>query len=455
MAVAALGLCLYIYLFEVPKMQIEAKGDHVVEFEPAQTERIRLSYPNAAPLELTKKDGRWSLVAPVQAPADTNAVDLFLGAVRDATVERRIPSGEAGSAAGYGLDKEIGSQARLELTTAGGTVLPAVIVGNTTPVDFHAFVRVEGSDDVLVTPLIFHTSVRKTPFDFRTKTLLTVDPQSILRLTLDNGSDKIVLEKKGEDWNLISPIADRADVEATLALTAALPTIEALAYFDGAEVDRKRFGLAPPSLVVKADVGEGEPVGFGLGAKGEEAPAGFYFERNGDAQVAKVGDWVAGTYGVTVNDVRDRRMLLCFPAAVLRMVFTRDGETFTLSREGIGKPWTMDGAAAGESVSQRIADITLESLAQLKGDKVVGDGADAAAGAAYGLDRPLARVELDTKDGPCGGVTAGSREPGAASPVFYLKGDGRSAVVTASASQMSRLTLKRADFLESKATTPP
>lgn len=457
-AALAIALGLYIYFFEAPKMAIEAKGDHVVDIEPAQVEHLELTYPDAKPVELAKKDGAWRLVAPVEAAADTNAVDLFLGAVRDAAIERRIPKGEAEALTSYGLESATGTRARLELTVAGGKTLPAIIVGNTTPVDYHAFVRVEGNDDVLLTALLFHTTIKKTAFDFRSKSLLHVNPQAIARLTIEKAGRKIELEKKGDDWALLSPINDRADTEAVRALVSTLPTIEALAYLEGPEIDRAKFGLDSPSLSVTADLAATGKVAFKLGVADEAAPAGSFFERVQDgpdaadpttAQVAKVADWVATTYGVEVNDVRDRKLVRCNGDDVVKMAFTRDGETFTLLREGAGKPWSIEPAGDG-AVVQRIADNAMQSLVDLKGDKLVGDAGEPATKTAYALDEPLARVELSTKDGLCGAITGASKEPGATTPVFYLQSDDRSAVLTASASQMSRLSMKRAEFVEMK-----
>ncbi len=319
--------------------------------------------------------------------------------------------------------------------------------------------RVEGNDDVLLTPLLFHTTIKKTGFDFRSKSLVHVNPQAITRLTIEKAGRKIELEKKTDDWALLSPINDRADAEAVRALVSTLPTIEALAYFEGPEIDRAKFGLDSPSLSVTAALAATGKVAFKLGVADEAAPAGSFFERVQDgpdaadpttAQVAKVADWVATTYGVEANDVRDRKLVRCDADAVVKMAFTRDGETFTLAREGAGKPWSIEPAGDG-AVVQRITDNALASLVDLKGDKLIGDAGDVAAKAAYALDKPLARVELSTKDGLCGAITGASREPGATTPVFYLQSDDRSAVLTASASQMSRLSMKRAEFVEMKA----
>jgi len=448
-AVLAVGLGLYIYFFEAPKMLQEAKGDHIVDVEAAQIEHIRLTYPAAKPVELVKMDGTWRLLSPIDAAADANQVDQFITALRDATIERRIPKDEAENLKSYGLDTDTGTQGRLELTLAGGRTLPAIVVGNTTPVDFHAFVRVEGKDEVLLTPLIFHTSIKKTGFDFRNKTLLHVDPQAISRLTLDKPGQKIVLERKGDDWTLLSPTSDRADAETARGLVSTLPTIEAIAYFDGPEVNRPKFGLDAPSLTVTADVTGAAPVSFKLGTADEEPPAGTYFERGSDAQVAKVAAWAPTSYGIGANDVRDRRLVRCKASDVVRMTFTRDGDTFTLVREANGKPWSIEPAGEG-SVVQRIADNELMSLVELKGDKLVGDATDTAGRAAYGLDKPLGRVELSTKAGLCGAISGGSKAPGVAEPEYFLQSDDRSAVLAASTSQMSRLSLKRPEFVEMK-----
>lgn len=449
-ALIAVALGLYIYFFEAPRMAEEARGEHVVDVEEAQVERIKLTYPDAKPVELERKEGAWRLLSPIEAPADPKAVVQFLDSLRDPVIERHIPMSEAESLASYGLEGQTGTRGRLEITLAGGKTLPAVIVGNTTPVDFHAFVRVEGNDEILLTPLIFHTTFAKKSFDFRNKTLLNVDPQAIEKLTIDKPDAKVVLEKKAGEWALLSPMSDRADAEAVRGLTSTLPTIEAIAYFDGAEADRGRFGLDKPSLTVTADVTGAAPASFKLGATDEkDPPAGTYFERSGDGQVAKVADWVSKTYGIGPNDVRDRRLIRCKQADVVRMAFTRDGDTFALVREANGKPWTIEPAGEG-AVVQRIADNELMNLVELKGDKVVGDAADAAARAAYGLDKPIGRVELSTRDGVCAAISGGSKDPGAVDPEYFLQSDDRTAVITGSVSQMSRLTMRRPEFVEMK-----
>lgn len=462
-ALLAIGLGLYIYAVEAPQMAMEAKGDHVIDIEPAEVEHMKLTYPDTGPLELARKDGSWRLTAPIDAAADNHIVDLFIGALRDAIVERRIPKAEAEALASYGLEGSTGTRARLELTMAGGKALPAIVVGNTTPVDFHAFVRVEGNDEVLVTPLIFHTSVKKTAFEFRNKTLLHVVPQTIARLTIEKPGARIELEKDGNRWKMLAPVSDRADAEAVRSLVSTMPDIEAIAYFEGAEIHRDKFGLDAPSLSVTAGLDDGGKVAFTLGVADQEAPAGSYFERIQDGpgapqaspdvttgRVAKVADWVASTFGVNANDVRDRQLLDCAADQVVKMAYTRDGDTFTLGREGAGKPWTIEPAGEG-AVVQRITDNALQALIDLRGDSLIGDAADEASRATYGLDKPLARVELSDKNGPCGAITAGSTAPGAATPVFHLQSDDRTAVLTASASQMSRLSMRRAEFVEMKA----
>ncbi|HYB98013.1 MAG TPA: DUF4340 domain-containing protein [Candidatus Limnocylindrales bacterium] len=498
-ALVAVALGAYIYLYETPKAEKEAKGEGVVEFDAAKASRVRLSYPDDSTIELEKDGGQWKLVAPIAAPADNNAVDRFLEGVRDTRIERRLKKEEVESLAAYGLDKPTGTQGRLEITLEDGTTVPPVIMGNTTPVDHFAFGRVEGSDDVLVTPLLIHTSIKKTPFDFRKKRLFDVQPDQIGRISIHKGADRIELERSGEkNWNLILPKNDAADSQAAESIAGAFDTIEALAYFDGPGVNLDSLGLSEPTLTVTAHLAGGEQVGFKLGKEAADQPAGFYLQRSSDGQVAKVADWVAQKFGPSLDDLRSRALTACKPDDVVKITFTQGQDSYSLLREAAGKAWTMEPAPQeGHTVKQRIVDNLLRGLVDMKGDKIAGDAAGDADKARFGLDAPQARVELATKTGVCGVITAakapeakaeaaegaaataGTKDasapadaadpaaatedealaqalgraapppkPAAPAPQYYLQGRDRSAVVTAGAHLFSRLAMKRDELVD-------
>ncbi|HYC57522.1 MAG TPA: DUF4340 domain-containing protein [Candidatus Binatia bacterium] len=407
-ALVAVGLGAWIYLYEAPRLEQESKGDHVVAFDTARASHVLLTYPDQTKIELKKEGADWKVVAPITASADNDAVDRFLDGVRDTVVERRLKKDEIESLAAYGLDKPAGTQGRLEVTLEDGTKLVPVIIGNTTPVDHFAFARLEGSDEVLVTPLLIHTTIKKTPFDFRKKKLFEVQPDQIGRISIHAKDERIELERGGEKkWNLVLPKPDAADPQAAESIAGAFDTIDALAFLEGPDVDPAKLGLAEPTLTVTAHLTSGEKVGFKLGAEAPDQPAGLYLQRTGDGQIAKVPDWVPQKFGASSADLRSRAVTTCKPDDVVRMTFVQPADTYTLTREGPGKAWTMDPPPAqGQTIKQRIVDNLLRGLVDMKGDHIAGDAADDAERARFGLDAPVAKVELATKSAPCGIISA-------------------------------------------------
>ena len=140
-AAIALALGLYIYLVEGPRLAEDQAPRRLLVFEPAQVSGLRLVYPDAPDISAQRVDGTWRITEPLQARADSAAIERLLSAIANVELERMIGAGQRESLDVYGLDGN-GSHALVELTLeGGGDPLPPIIVGRTTPVGFSAFAR--------------------------------------------------------------------------------------------------------------------------------------------------------------------------------------------------------------------------------------------------------------------------------------------------------------------------
>lgn len=461
----AAGLGAWLWFVEKPGLEQEARSDILLDFDPAAVERIGLAYPDGTSIGVVRESGTWKLTSPVVYAAEQSMIDNFLTTVKDAKIERRLTADEAESPATYGLDSETGSQGRLELTLEGGRKLPAIRVGIATPVDYQAFVRKEGDDDILVIPLLLHSSVRKTSDELRKKSMFGDEAGGFTKVVLEKPDAKIELEQRGEGaWAMLSPVADDADGEAVETMLSSLATIDAVKFFDGDAVDRSAFGLAEGATVFTATRADGSALRFTLGKEAADAPAGFYFERASDRQVAKVPDWVAKTFAPEAVTLRGRRLLSCKADEILSLswkVGSGDAaESFTVSREAPDKPWSVTPLSEGETVNQKMVDNVLRALVEARADAVVGDVKSDADLATFGLDAPIASLDVTTATGSCAALTAAKVAAPAEAPVptivgrleppsrYHMKNAGRSAVMEASAHQYSRLAMKRAEFVE-------
>ena len=459
LAAIAVGLGAWLWLVEAPRIREEAKADLLLDVDPTAVEKVRLAYPDGTSIEVVREGDKWKLTAPIAYAADGKVVENFLTTVKETKIERRLTKAEAGALASYGLEGDTGSQARLEVTLAGGKAMPAVVLGNATPVGYEAFARKDGSDEVLVIPLLLQSSAKKQPMDLRAKTMFEGDSTGVTRVTIEKPGEKIELERKGEAaWAMLSPIADAADAESVRSMLDSIATIDAVGFFDGPQVDREAFGLDEGATRFTALRDDGSSVTFTIGKEATDAPAGNYFERASDKQVIKAPDWVATKFSPPAMELREKRLLSCKVDEVRSMTWTVGGESFTIAREGPGKPWTISPGIAGQALNQRIVDNALNGLVLARADAVVGDAAGEADLGAWGLDAPAARLDVQGANGPCAalsGAAAPIEAPAAGEegrrpppPSYYVKNAGRSAVMRASEHEYSRLAMKRVEFVD-------
>ncbi|MFN2426304.1 MAG: DUF4340 domain-containing protein [Candidatus Binatia bacterium] len=458
LAVAA-GLGAWLWLVEAPRLEEEAKATFLLDVDIPSVEKVRFKYPDGTNLEVVRESGdSWKLTEPLEYAADGKVIENFLTTVKETKIERRLDKEETGALATYGLEGETGSQARLEITQ-GGTALPAVVLGGTTPVGHQAFARREGSEEVLVIPLLLQSSARKQPLDLRAKTMFDGDTAGVTRVTIEKPGEKIDLERRGESaWAMLSPVADAGDNESVRSMLDSIATIDATAFYDGPAVDRQAFGLDESATRFTATREDGSSIAFAIGKESTDAPAGNYFERASDKQVIKAPDWVATKFSPPANELRNKRLLSCTLDEIRSMTWTIAGETFTIAREAVGKPWTISPEIAGQVLNQRIVDNAVNSLVLARADAVVGDAAGDADLAQWGLDAPSATLKVQGANGPCADLAGApvpvqpeapdaqaSRPP---APSFYLKNAGRSAVMRASEHEYSRIAMKRPAFVE-------
>ena len=447
-AALAVALGAYIFLVERPRMAAEAEPDRLVTFEPDRVDELALDYPSGVSISLSKTGGSWQMTAPLKTAADGPVVERLLASIKDLELERRIPLEDAEGLEVYGL-KGQGSQARISIELDDGSALPPIVVGNTTPVGFSAFARLEGEDEVVVTPLLFHSGVKKNVFDLRNKRLFPVRASEAISLSIRAQSDDIELERAGNRWLIKEPIEDEADPGQVRAMLSSLGELKALAFFDDEEAAGGDTGLQRPQLEVKAEIGGAGMVGFSLGnTDRERSPAGVFLERHEDGQLAKVEEAVLVRFSKDLNSLRDKRVFSCEPSKISHIEFDRSaGDGFAL-RRGHNGTWFMDGSPATE-VKQAIAARASNSLADLAGTRIVADGGSTRAELApYGLDHPEIELSVTLEDGTvCGRVLASATDRGGETPKYFLKKTPGGAVMSVPEYIFSRLDRRKEDFL--------
>ncbi len=460
LAILAAAVGAYIWLVEAPRMEREALPERLLDVSLDDIATVDLSYPRGGRIHIRREGPGWQMTEPVSYPADTTVVENLLRSVEELEVERTLETDEALELSNYGLDGT-GTQARVALTLTDGTELPAIVVGRTTPVGTSAFARLENGERVVLTPLLFHSTVRKTPFDLREKHLFDLDTRAVLAIELTAGETDVRIERRGDDWHFTSPFQDRADTAAMGSLLNAANDGRAEAFADGDDVDRGALGLAEPFLSIGYQLGGGRTVSLTLGAEPiaeagdgaegaqEGAKPTYWIERGSDGQVARVPEWIAGRFTKHPNELRDRHVFRCDAASAHSIRFERSGEApFELYRSEDGS-WTATPAAE-RPVSRAAADRVLRGLAELLGEAIVADvpAVPSESLTEYGLESALVEVTVTLPDGKSCSAATSTPEPDSESPNYYFRRDERGAILSGQSHQFSRFDFTLADFLE-------
>jgi len=216
---AAAAFVLFDRLGNGDKEKVETASDTKRLFDVKDKDDVNsltIKSADGSEIVLAKADGKWRMTKPVEAAAEMWQVD---GLVRDLI---GLESKYQVDPADKGLDKP---QFKVEMSAKGGKLLK-FDVGNKTPMG-EMYVRVEGHKQADVVPASIYESLAKPASELRDKQLVAVASNNIKQLTIDHEGQKLVLEKEGNEWQLVSPTKLPADESVMTDLLSAVTGLRA------------------------------------------------------------------------------------------------------------------------------------------------------------------------------------------------------------------------------------
>lgn len=252
---------------------------------------VRLERQPAAAKEKAAKDGEeaekddapeadWRIVQPLQARADTFAVDQFLGSIHDLEKIRTL---EDVKPAAVGLDKP---RATVRLKTADGEKV--LKLGAEVPPggSLVAGLGGEAATAYVVSDAILQ-EVNRKPGDWRDRRIFHGERDAVQRLTLTGGAaGPVALAKRGNAFWIEKPFAELADKDMVEGLLSDITGLTAERFHDGGSP--AELGLAPPRQVLEVAFKGAPPLRVELGSPivGEAAPEG---QTMGELSYARAG----------------------------------------------------------------------------------------------------------------------------------------------------------------------
>ena len=327
--IAALGLGGYLYFVESKRpVDDPAAKPKVFPFESDAITELEVKGSSGEVTGLRKSNDTWTIVKPVDAPADRNSVTDIITSLANLQEEREVEANAADLKA-YGLAEptvEIGF--RVE----GEKEPKRILFGDKTPAGTGVYARLPASNRVFLVGTSLQTSADKTTFDFRDKAALAFDQTKVESIELASARETIRLEKSGEEWKIVKPIQAPADFVSVNGLIGQLQSAQMTALKDTPEdlKDLKQYGLDRPQVVATLNTGGSSTVRFELGSDAD--PGSVWARDPSKAAVFTVNNGVAAELRKTVADLRRKEVFNFRPYNTTRFEITRGDETRAFER---------------------------------------------------------------------------------------------------------------------------
>jgi len=235
--------------------------------------------------------------------------------------------------------------------------------------------------------------------------------------------DATTLKKQGGGWQVVQPIAAKADDSEISGITSALSSVEMVRVIDENPTSLNDYGLSNPRIEV--DFKATGDKDYRRLLVGEKSPTGadLFAKRNDEKKVFLIPAMQETTFNRTTFDLREKVLLKFDREKVDALDVTSGGKTLAIAKDGgdwkITKPVaTRADFGAVEGLVGRL------QTAQMK--SIVADEAAAVDLKKYGLDKPEATVNLNAGSARATLLIGGK----AADNTVYARDASKPAVVT-------------------------
>ena len=241
---------------------LEYRSKKVVELKEGRVEFLRIEAFGRT-YDIARTATGWEQVLPTREPADTAAVKQLLSRLGEAQASEFL---DPATVPNPGIDPptmtisvwQAGPLARPALGLAAPPPAPPRLVleiGRADAVRKLVYARLAGDKTLMAIPDTLVDALPRSPLAFRDRSVLSLSPAQILRLTIHRTGTTYELVPptqagKSVSWRMVRPVEARADEEAVTKAVMLLSSLHCEGYVTDQIGDGKAFGLHAPELAV-------------------------------------------------------------------------------------------------------------------------------------------------------------------------------------------------------------
>jgi hypothetical protein len=229
---------------------------------------------------LENQNNKWVITQPVNAAADSAAVDVIIGDLISATVDSEFPP-SGGDLKQYGLSEPA---VKLEVKLKNGST-HRVELGGRDPIGLSAYAKIDGSQNVALVPANLLNNSDKSLNDLRDRLVLGATQYELGSVKIVNEGGAYELEKNGAEWNIKSPVQGPADENTVGSLLADITGAKAAEVVSEGVDDPAKYGLDKPKMSLTARLSSGGERSVSVGSKVDE---NYYAKVSDRPQLIKV-----------------------------------------------------------------------------------------------------------------------------------------------------------------------
>lgn len=237
----------YFYTANQPPADTDAKEKaFTVKADDIEEVQIKLADGDASKVQ--KADGRWQIVEPVKADADTGELSSITQTLSTLDIQRVVDE-NAGDLKRYGLEPariDVGFRAK------GEKDVRRVLLGEKSPTGSELYAMIPGQKKVFLVNSFLDSTFNKNTFALRDKAILKIDRDKVDALEITDGKTTLEFTRKGTDWSMSKPIAVRGDYGAIEGAVQRLGSAQMQGIVEQDGGDLAKYGLDKPTATISA-----------------------------------------------------------------------------------------------------------------------------------------------------------------------------------------------------------
>ncbi len=360
--------------------------------EADKIEEIKVSLASGEATTLKKDNGAWQMTQPIAVKADDTEVSGITSALSSVEMTRVIDENPT-NLVDYGLSNP---RIQLDFKATGDKDYRKLLIGEKSPTGSDLFAKRNDEKRVFLIPAFQESTLNKSTFDLREKTLLKFDRDKVDGIDIAAAGKTTAFAKQGTDWKITKPLDVRADFSAVEGLVGRLQSaqMKSIVTQEATPDDLKKYGLDKPEATVNVKAGSATAT---LVLGGKTAENTVYARDLSKPMVMTVEGSLADEVKKGADDYRRKDLFEFRAYNATRVEIARGDQTIVFERvkgqgENAQDKWRRVSPNAADADKDKVEGM-LSRLANMRAASFVESTAKT------GLDKPAMTVAVKFEDG--------------------------------------------------------